>query len=348
MSYELIRNANVKVTKKMATAKSPVAVITINDNFTHEFAASSRVSKHLEVMEAEHLEARLNGGAFFIVEDQLVDWRDNSYHGFAHDDASIGKLMDTIGYVRNKDLPFHRGRGAGEQISLRKTWSKGEIQVPGYQQGGQFTIQLAFTWNPFERMINSQFDLVRLICTNGMVGLTSFLNSKVPLINRWEEHLDIASRQIQNKVNSSVIERVKGMSMERASVGDVLLLEQHIAARLEHEDNRDQTTRDRLFNMLGVVAPRAHLADVYRDGVFSDKSLAAQLPAHISMFDAFNVATELRTHTYETSKSGNAGLDKFANGVLFDREDNFVANASRFTAPKTLSWVDADAAFIGA
>lgn len=345
--YELIRNADVKVTKKMATKSAPIAVVTINDKYTHEFAASSRVSKHLEVMEPEHLEARLNGGSFFVVEDQLVDWRDNTYHGFVHSDDSIANMMDTIGFVYNKDLPFHRGRGKGDQISLRKTWSKGEIQVPGYQQGGQFTSQLAFTWNPFERMINSQFDLVRLICTNGMVGLTSFLNSKVPLINRWEEHLDIASRQIQNKVNGMVIERVKGMSMERASVADVLLLEQHIAARLEHEDNRDQSTRDRLFNLLGAVAPRQHLSSVYRDGVFSDKSLAAQLPAHLTMFDAFNVATELRTHTNETSKSGNAGLDKFANGVLFDREDNFVANASRFTAPKTLSWIDADAAFVG-
>jgi hypothetical protein len=348
MSYELLRNANVTVTKKLATKSAPIAVITVNDKYTHEFAASSRVSKHLEVMEPEHLEARLNGGAFFFVEDQLVDWRDNSYHGFAHSDDSIKHMMDTIGYVRNKDLPFHRGRGTGDQISLRKTWSKGEIQVPGYQQGGQFTSQLAFTWNPFERMINSQFDLVRLICTNGMVGLTSFLNSKVPLINRWEEHLDIASRQIQNKVNSMVIERVKGMSMERASVADVLLLEQHIANRLEHEDNRSPSTRDRLFNMLNVVAPRQHLSSVYRDGVFSDKSLAAQLPAHISMFDAFNVATELRTHTNETGKSGNAGLDKFANSVLFDREDNFVANGSRYTAPKASAWTDPDEAFIGA
>lgn len=345
--YELIRNANVKVTKKLATKSAPIAVVTVNDKYTHEFAASSRVSKHLELMEPEHLEARLNGGAFFFVEDQLVDWRDNTYHGFAHSDDSIKHLMDTIGYVRNKDLPLHHGRGKGDQISLRKMWSNSEIEVPGYQQGGQFTSQLAFTWNPFERMINSQFDLVRLICTNGMVGLTSFLNSKVPLINRWEEHLDIASRQIQNKVNGIVIERVKNMSAERASVADVLLLEQHVATRLEHEDNRSSSTRDRLFNMLNVVAPRQHLSSVYRDGVFSDKNLAAQLPAHISAFDAFNVATELRTHTEETSKSGNTGLDRFANAILFDRNDNFVANATRFTAPKSLSWVDADAAFIG-
>lgn len=346
MSYELLRNADVKVTKKMATKSAPIAVITVNDKYTHEFAASSRVSKHLEVMEPEHLEARLNGGAFFFVEDQLVDWRDNSYHGFAHSDDSIKHMMDTIGYVRNKDLPFHRGRGKGDQISLRKTWSKGEIQVPGYQQGGQFTSQLAFTWNPFERMINSQFDLVRLICMNGMVGLTSFLNSKVPLENRYVEHLNIASRQIQNRVNAMVIDRVKNMSVERASVADVLLLENHIATRLENTDIAQQE-RARLFDMLGVVSPRTHLGSVYRDSVFTDKSLAAQLPAHISVFDAYNTATEIRTHTTENSKSVDSALDKMANKLLFDREDNYVAAASRYTTPKC-SWTDPDAAFIGA
>lgn len=346
MSYELIRNAEVSVTKKFTSKGAPIAIINVNGTHEHEFAASSRVSKHLELMDPVHLEERMNGGSFFFVDGQLVDWRDGHYNGFTHTDESVDRLMDTIGFVYNKDLPVHRRQA--DAIALRKVWSNSEIEVPGYQQGGQFTSQLSFTWNPFERMINSQFDLVRLICTNGMVGLTSFLNSKIPLINRWEEHLEIANRQIQNKVNSSVIERVKGMSMERASVADVLLLEQHIAARLEHESNFSQETRDRLFNMLNVVAPRTHLSNVYRNGVFEDKVLAAQLPAHISLFDAFNVATELRTHTNETSKSGNTGLDKMANTILFDREGGFTAHASRYTAPKALSWTDADAAFVGA
>ena len=78
-----------------------------------------------------------------------------------------------------------------------------------------------------------------------------------------------------------------------------------------------------------------------------DKSLASQLPSHLSSFDAFNVATEMRTHTDETSRSSNAALDKMANTLLFDREYNYVASSSRFGHTISSSWTDPDEAFIG-
>jgi hypothetical protein len=346
--YELARAADVKVTKNFNAKGAVVASIVVNDTYTHEFAASSRVSKHLEMMEPEFLQDRLSGGQFFFVENQLVDFRDNTYHGFTHTDSSIDSMAEVLGYSRVADLPLHTARKhRGDEILLRKSWSDYAIIVPGYADGGNFNSELSFTWNPFEKMINSNFDLVRLICANGMVGMTSLLSSKVPLINRWNEHLDIAARQIQNKVNTIVVERVKKITTEHASVGDCLLLEQHIIARLESDDNVDSAERDRLFNMLGVVAPQAHLSSIYKDNVFADKNLASQLPAHISLFDAYNTATELRTHTNENAKSSNSGLDRIANQIMFDREDSFVASAVRYTAPKMSSWTSPEEAFIG-
>ena len=46
-NYELIRNAEVSVTKKFASKGNPIAVINVNGTHEHEFAATSRVSKHL-------------------------------------------------------------------------------------------------------------------------------------------------------------------------------------------------------------------------------------------------------------------------------------------------------------
>ena len=348
--FNLIRAGKVELTHIVDAKKRNVAEIIVNDSFHHRFSPNSRISKHLDVMQPKDLEARLNGGTFFFVGDQMIDMRDGQYDGFVHTDESIGVFMDVLGYQIKKDLPRHRGSLSAEtegDLVLRKVWTKDEITVPGYAQGADFNSELSFVWNPFVKTINSSFDLVRLVCTNGMIGLTSFLNTKIPLMNRWEEHLDIASRQIQNKVNSIVIDRVKSMSTERASVADCLLLEQHAFDRLVGGQDKSPAERDRLKTIISAVSPKFHLHNTYQDAVFADKNLAAQLPAHLSNFDAFNIATELRSHTGQSAKSSNNALDKFSNAILFDKEDNFVASASRYTAPKVASFSSVDRAFFG-
>lgn len=360
--FTLLRNANVQVTPVTTgsgKSRTVQAEIEIDGKYVHRFPAKSRVSKHLEVMDAKELSGRLTGGTYFFIKDGkdefMVDFRDGAYSGFVHTDESIGKFVDILGFQHKSALPLHRARrGAtvdeenlGADIVLRKVWSNGEIQVPGYQQGGDFNSQLSFVWNPFVKTINSSFDLVRLICTNGMVGLTNFLNTKVPLMNRWEEHLDIASRQIQNKVGSIVVERVQAMANDAASVGECLLLEQHAFDRLYAPAAKTPDERERLLALLSAVSPKTHLSGVYKDDVFTNKSLAAQLPAHLSHFDVWNIATELRTHTGASAKSSDTALDRFANGVMFDDESNFVASASRLSAAPTSAFSDPERAFFG-
>jgi len=359
MTFQLISNANVVAKKVIDPKGHAIAEITINDQFEHRFGRNSRISKHLDMMSADDLSERLSGGSYFIINGQLVDFRDGSYNGFVHSNDSIEAFMDTLGFQHQKDLPTHlrrRGRQAAQQdvestddkIILRKVWDKNQIIVPGYAQGAEFSSHLSFVWNPFVRTINSSFDLIRLICDNGAVGVTSFLNTKVPLFNRQTEHLDIAARQIQNKVNGIVTKRVQIMSDARASVGDLLLLEDHILDRLYTPNDKGDGERQRLLGMLAAVSARNHLDGVYREGVFADKNLAAQLPAHLSQFDAYNIATELRTHTNEGKTSTGGGLDKFANAILFDREDNHIASAAAATqAPALAVFSSPEQAFFG-
>lgn len=352
MSYELIRNASVELTQVIDHKRRNVAEITVNGKYQHRFSPASRISKHLDVMTAHDLQQRLNDGTYFFIGDSLVDHRPGQYDGFVHTDDSVDVFMDLLGYQQKKDLPRHRGRMNEETESdlvLRKVWSNSEITVPGYATGADFNTELSFVWNPFVKTINSSFDLVRLICENGMVGLTSFLNTKVPLLNREVEHLDIASRQIQNKVNSIIVERVTAMSTERASVADCLLLEQHAFERLIGGQSHDKAPgeRERLKALVAAVSPKFHLHNTYQDAVFADRNLAAQLPAHLTNFDVFNIATELRTHTRQSAKSSNNALDKMANAILFDKEDNFVASASRYTSPRLSPFSSVDTAFFG-
>ncbi|RWZ87306.1 MAG: hypothetical protein EO766_12335 [Hydrotalea sp. AMD] len=343
--HQLIRNAQVKVSKVKNEKGHDCAHIEVNGQYEHTFPPKSRVTRHLDVMTPEILETRLDGGTYFFVEDQLVDWRDGHYNGFIHTDGMVDQYMELLGYVHKEDLAFaHRRKLADDKILLRSVWDKNEIIVPGYVSGGEFHSELSFVWNPFVTFINSSFDLVRLICTNGMVGVTSFLNTKIPLLNRQTEHLDIAARQIQNKVSSIVIDRVQIMADTRASVGQCLLLENHILERVV--TSIEQQEHRRLLGLLNVVSPQNQLSHIYKPSVFDNKDLAAQLPSHITEFDAFNIATELRTHTTESRGSSDFSLDKFSNGLLFNDNNQLISMGSKST-PALATFSDPDAAFIG-
>lgn len=342
-THELVKNAKVEVRVGKDKKNQKCAIIAVNDQYEHMFSAKSRVSRHLDIMPPADLQDRLSGGTFFFVEDTLIDWRDGMYNGFVHTDETINEYMTLLGYQHTKDLAFSHRRKETTPIVLRSVWDKNEIIVPNYATGGEFTSELSFVWNPFVTTINSSFDLVRQICTNGMVGLTSFLNTKIPLMNRQVEHLDIAARQIQSKVSHIVQTRIQYMTDERASIGQCLLLENHIIDRLGNVV--ESTEHTRLMGLLNAISPLANLSDVYREGVFNDKNLSAQLPSHLTAFDVFNVATELRTHTTETTGSSDFSLDKFANGILFDGDHRKVINYSQNTPLATFS--DPEKAFMG-
>lgn len=351
-TVQIVKNADIKVSKLMNEKGHPIAHIEVDGQYEHTFSASSRVSKHLDMMEPKDLESRLQDGTYFFVENELIDFRDGSYSGFVHKDDNIKNFLDVIGYQRKAELNLAHHQKLfnpnediiDSPIVLRKIWDKAEIQVPGYAsiEGTDFDSVLSFQWNPFVKTVNSMFDLVRQICTNGMVGMTSFLNTKVPLENRWEEHLDIAARQIQNKVDSTIKARVGTMLSTKATLGDCLLLEDHALERLHSVT--DAREHEMLLNMVNAISPRVHLSHVYRESLFDDRRVAAQVPGHLTNFGVYNFATQLRTHTNPTKKSSDTALDKFSNYKLFDNDDSY-CTANR--ASKDLAFVDASRAFFG-
>ena len=336
--FDIIRDAAVAIEATRNTQNHPVAVATFNDRFQHRFDANSRVARALETMHPQELAERLTGGTFFFGPNgQLIDFRDGNYHGFVHTDESIARLLQVIGYETNK----------GGGVSLRKVWSENGIEVPQYNEGGDFNSRLSFKWNPFQAHVNSAFELVRLICTNGMTGLTSFLNTKVPIINRWEEHLDIANQQIQNKVGAMVTARLGQMGIERATIAETQQIADHAFLRIKDGGQAmDSVARERLAKIQAIANPRTHLADVYHKNVFDDRRLGAQMPAHLNTFDVYNMATEIRSHTVETPSSTGHALDRMANGLVFDRQD-LTAHAARFGQTPLSSFSDAERAFFG-
>lgn len=343
--YEMVRNASVGVIQHRDANNNPIVIADINGR-EHRFDAKSRVSRSLELMTPNDVADRLTGGNYFFVGDNLVDFRDGHYNGFVHTDDSIAALVDTIGITDDTSVRVHENTVARD-ISLACKWSDHGITVPSYNDGGEFQSELHFGWNPFVKTINSAFMLYRLICTNGMRGLRSFMNTKIPLVNRWEEHLEIANRQIQNKVADMVTNRMAQMGSERATVAETALLTSHAYQRTQALQNTTELEKlQRLNRIIDIANPRLHLNTVYKDEVFKDKRLAAQMPAHLSVFDVYNMVTEVRTHTNESEQSSDRGMDKLSNDLVFDRKD-LTQYASRFMQPRQSEFSDPDAAFFG-
>ena len=339
----MIRNAKVEVVGTRDAKNFPIALASIN-GLEHRFDAKSRVSRSLDMMSADDLAARLSGGSFYFIGDELIDFRDGQYNGFVHSDDSIGHLIDVIGFSADAKIRVHENT-VSNNISLGRKWSDHGIEVPAYQEGGEFSSELHFGWNPFVKTINSAFMLYRLICANGMRGLRSFMNTKIPLVNRWEEHLEIANKQIQNKVQSMVSARLTQMGSERATVAEVALLSDHAYKRTQGEEHTAAEMRS-LNRIINIANPKLHLGSVYQEEVFNDKRLAAQMPAHLSVFDLYNMVTEVNSHTKVADGSTGRGLDKLANDLVFDRKD-LTQYATRFNAPTISQFSDPDAAFFG-
>ncbi len=346
LKHELCRNAKVRVTASRNAKNYPVASIVVNDQYKHTFEPESRVSRNLETMDVESLERLMNGGTYFFVEGTLVDFRYGNYAGFVHEDESIKQLVKVIGIVEAKQLSTRlQDNLTTNTYSLGTSWSKNAINVPEYNDGGEFKSELLFGWNPFVKTVNSAFMLWRLICENGMRGVTSFLNTKIPLINRWEEHLDIANAQIQNKVDGMVKRRLAGMGDQFATVAELQQIATHARKRYEHT-MQGEDAHDQLRTIIQVADPSMHLGNVYRENVFKDKRLSAQVPGHLSLFDAYNLVTEVRTHTRESEGSSALALDRMANDFIFNHQD-LTQHSARFVKPRDASFDNHEKAFFG-
>ncbi len=322
--FTLIKNTDVEIIRgKTPKSHQPVATMILNGEYEHTFAPTSRVSLALADTHESQIQSRIQGGSFFLQDGKLVSFKDGNKKHFVHSNESIQALIDTIGYTTDKEHMGGFNRLNTRELKLQNVWSDVELEIPGYQTGNEFNSQLSFSWSPFEAHVSSVFRLIRLICTNGMTGTTNFLNTNIPLVNRWEEHLNIASKQIQNKVTGMMESRFKQMIHQHATVRDLQRVMDHITKRAKVDSNNQS---DEVINMMirtaQMIDPKTHVGDKYLGSAFEDGRVGDRLASHISMHTLWNLITELSSHTNEGEGSTDLGLDRFANEILFGRLDN--------------------------
>ena len=353
--HTLTKNSNVVVGTLVDDAGLVNAHINVDGRFEHTFSGCSRFSQYLataanpEQLKAaqSHLQDRLNGGQFFFVDGALADFRDRFYDGYTHTEQSINQLMELIGVESKPTRKLRSSIGLttpASDVALIGRVDASHISVPGYLEGGAFTTGLIHSWSPFCSHIKTVFEIVRLICQNGAVAGTDLINTKIPLVNRWEEHLAIAERQLQNQINSTVTKRLQVMGQERATVLDLQKLVEIGRARLEEAEGVDQINR--IHRLIHTANPETHLNNFYNPIVFEDASVAAKSHGHLTVFDTWNIATEMMTHTNGTEGGSDKQLQRMANSFLFPKKDSAVGRIHT-TTPIASTFSDPNRAFFG-
>lgn len=348
MEYTLIRNADVEVNSHRNSRNQNVASIKVNDKFEHHFDASSRVSRALDTMLPSDLAERFKGGTYFFVGPTLVDFRDAHYNGFVQDDASVASLVRVIGIREKSSISTHlQDNLITRRYVLGSSWDASQFTIAELAGQGTFENELLFGWSPFNKDVSSAFMLKQVSTGNTIRGMSSFLRKRIPLINRWEEHLDIACKQLQVRIDATVKARFTKMVLERASVQELMLIAEHAKVRREKGTNLSGSAAEvRLSRIYKTANPIVHTNKIYKDTVFTDMRLAAQRMGHLSVFDAYNLATEIRTHTQEVDGSSTLALDRFANDLIFNHHD-LTQYGARWEAPKAAVFADTESAFFG-
>lgn len=147
MDYNLVFAKNVKVDSTETNV-----IVTINDKYKASFAEHSNVFKLYSSNKDECI-SKLTGGSFFFINDELIDHRDSSYHGYIMTDADINEVKTKIGCTSNitkKDLKgFHLVSSGRSQYTLVKSHKRRGISLG--------SIELYHVWSPFSNNIRFSY-----------------------------------------------------------------------------------------------------------------------------------------------------------------------------------------------
>lgn len=341
--FSIIRNANVDVELVKIKNKSCAKII-VNDSYEHIFKPTSAMTDSAITNGLDQTRQALQGGTFFFhTHNDLVNYKTKNYNGFIHNDEGIAALIEHIGHTT--DFPRAQYTNSiSSKLRLQNVHSNVELDFGNLNVGSQMNSELSFAWDPFQAHVRAVFRLIRLVCSNGMVGLHAFMNCKIPIMNEWVEHMRIANAQIQNKVTSLLGQRAEVMTLQRSSIRDCQLIVDACHQRIK-APNITKDMIDRIKHIAYVCDPELHCKKHYSSTVFQDRRLSAQTASHLTQFTVWNMATELATHTLETEQSTNFALQKLANVLLIDGDKK--VNAHRNDTKVSVKFDDLDAAFAG-
>lgn len=278
----------------------------------------------------EQLIEQFTDGSFFIVDGLVSDYRLKDNLSFIHKPDAICALADIIGFSRpindsgfSSDIAAPRSRTAAFQCNATETL------------GGQFDINIGFSWSPYSIDINSILELWREICSNGAIATSPLMNHRIPMLNKWEENLDISNQVIRHSFDQMVFPRLQALPKERVSMADVSNL-----LRIVRDHAESKHLHGSSYRYLSNI--QSKLESVFTDDVANMKTnMLKFIPAPVTAFDAMNIATEIATHHTGRDKTDHRA-QAFTNSIIFDADrqanqrvdlDKLVVNTEVFNQP---------------
>jgi hypothetical protein len=320
MMIERIRNARVKVSTNNGFV--PSLIIDVNEKYQHVFSPNSRESRLLMQTDMETIGRLFDGGSYLFIDGILRDYRGSNFKGFQHSDEAIAALAEKLGYSlvdpkKAADNSIFQGiRHNLNGAFMGGEWEKFDLDIPAYGDGGKFENRLIAAWSPFRKEVVITVDMLRLKCTNGMVGQSPMVTYEVPVVNDWNNNLEIASRQLKPRFNEKIRTSIEGMADKRASIYEVEKAFRLLQAR---EAGVSGANLSHIHELIDLTDVGRHLRNHYN----REQLERGDLPAHLTRYDVFNILTEATTHIGRDSRSDRA-ITGYLNEFVFSKEKSSI------------------------
>lgn len=285
-------------------------------------------------IDPDELKPEVLEGRFFIVDDEVVDYRFKKDLKFEHNEESVKALVDKLGFATRVGNPRNAFSTARGPIQARATREAFEVN-PLDSMGGQFDIHIGFNWSPFDLDIHSVIEMWRQVCENGAIAQSPILDNRIPMMNRWEENLAISDRVVRHNFDKLVLPRLAALSSERVTLADVAQLQSIIGNLQQSKHLRSHSVM--ALKKMEEVVDRAWLPGTHQ----LKKNMLKFVPAPMTAYDAYNIVTEATTHHLGRDRTNHQGA-AFVSSLIFnaDRQrssrtelDSLVTDTETFANP---------------
>lgn len=285
------------------------------------------------------IETEFLDGKFFMVDDDVVDYRLKSDLSFVHSDDSIKSLAGSLGFARSTPSIF-TDVAHSKHIYAQSSVERFDCNATD-TLGGQFDINIGFTWSPFASDISSFIEMWRQVCTNGAIAQSPIMNHRIPMLNKWEENLQISNQVLRHNFDKIVFPRLAALPNERISLDDM----KNLMRIVSDLSNSTELAGDSIMHLANISDKLYEAWDPAADVLKSNVLKFIQAP--ITAFDAMNIATEASTHHVAIDRTGHRA-QAFANKLIFNesRQRNLEVDLSLLVTD-TNTFRNVDTAFFG-
>lgn len=309
----IVRNFDQHVTlirhaSPVLTEQHDGSILMEHGDFQKKYIAGTAVHDSVRWSGINRVQDRFMNSTLFCESGEILDYRTSDYKGIIHTDDTIENLIRYVGTTRNGQLL--RSENNPIEVELAK-------QLIG--AGGDFNVNVNFSWSPFMYHLKSLVSTLRIICQNGGTILHELLANQVPVINDWERHLNIANKVLANRTVELMDNRFNDMFHTPADMWSLNRVRAHAEARMDETQTLNGAECLRAIMDLTDITK---YSDVDQSAVDSlSNNYASRCRSHLSQYSLFNLATEMASHTNPADGSSENGIKALYNRILFDEQD---------------------------